>query len=733
MQKIINFRAFLMIFIGAVIGVVFSLNILQKSLSFFIISLILTITLLLFVIITSCLKIKKFAFVNKFLICLLIGFVVFLGLGVLNFKTFNRNLVEKQNVEISARVNLVNEKNGYYYIILENCLINNNEKVNGKVAFTLYCEDDILQINIGDNVKFVASLVVNSILKDGKFNSYYYKNDLKYYCYANSDDITINAGTLKFDEICREKVKKMLFENLSYNNAAISYASIFGDKTMLDNSIKEAFSISGTSHLLCVSGLHVGFLATLIYLFLNLCKVKKKYSFLILTLILCLYAYLCGFSPSVVRASIMSIIFAFSDAYGKVKYDSLSSLGLAGIAIMLIKPFYIFDLGFQLSFAACFGIILLNPIFTKFFKRINFENKISSAFCVSLSAQIGTFPILYHNFDKLSFVSLIANVVIVPFFSLVFMFSIVFVLLNLILPLGFLFRVIDISFNVIVFLTKSFGAVEECIFSAYTSSFITNFMFYLTIIILSNFVNLKLKIKAFTSLVCLFICLVSFSLLFYPQTFKMNLIINTSSENFTIITNSLDQKILINCGKIDKNDAEILKNDTFNNKIFNIDALILANYNQNMQQDVCDICERYNIKLVYIPSQQDEETNKYLFNNLSKTKIVVTSEEYVSYSNFTFMLYQKYNLVYLNVLDRDMSVSMVLSNSLNKKVASFLVEYNIDANYYKTKIVNVKYAGALERFDNILCYKTNCNQINVFNINNLCDKIVMGEKLNYAF
>jgi len=57
----------------------------------------------------------------------------------------------------------------------------------------------------------------------------------------------------------------------------------------------------------------------------------------------------------------------------------------------------------------------------------------------------------------------------------------------------------------------------------------------------------------------------------------------------------------------------------------------------------------------------------------------------------------------------------------------------IDADYYKTKIVDVRYAGALERFDNILCYKTNCNQINVFNINNLCDKIVMGEKLNYAF
>ena len=734
MQKIINFRAFLIIFIGAIVGVVFSLYILQKNTFAFVCAGILTLGLLLFFVLTKILsKNQKLLFVNKFIICFLIGFFTFLLLGIANYKIFVKNIEEKQDVMISARVSMVSERGGYYYCLLENCTLNETEKVDGKIGFTLYSNDEVFNINVGDNLNICANLVANNLIKDGKFNSYYYKNDLKYYCYASKNEVVVNSGKMHFDEICRQKVEDMLFENLSYDNAAIVFASIFGDKTVIDENIREAFSISGTAHLLCVSGLHVGFLGLVIYFVLNLLKVKKKYSFLVLTIILCFYCYLCGFSPSVVRASIMSMLFSLCDAFGKFRYDSLSSISFAGILILLFKPFYVYDVGFQLSFLACFGIILLCPIFTKFFKKINFNNKISSAFCVTLSAQLGTFPILFHNFDKLSFLSVIANIVIVPIFSLIFMLSIVFVIINLILPFGFLFKIIDLMLNFVVFLTKGFGAVSACVFETFASPLLSSGLFYFILILLSGVVNLKIKTKLVSALSLVLVLLISVLLQFCPQQFKSNLIINLQSENFTIITNSFNEKALINNGNFDKNDINLIKKDMFNLKIFDIDILIMPFYSQEIQNEVSEICNDYSIKNLYIPQNENNEDVKFLFDKLNKTKIIFSSDEGQAYSNFAFKINKQTKSVYFCVFCEEENFSLFLCNKFNKQVSKFVEENGISADYIKTEIVDKKYSDSLTLFDNILCYKTNLKQINVFDINKLCDKIVMGEKLTYAF
>ncbi|MGN1208644.1 MAG: hypothetical protein ACI4TI_04175, partial [Christensenellales bacterium] len=74
-----------------------------------------------------------------------------------------------------------------------------------------------------------------------------------------------------------------------------------------------------------------------------------------------------------------------------------------------------------------------------------------------------------------------------------------------------------------------------------------------------------------------------------------------------------------------------------------------------------------------------------------------------------------------------------LCDKLNSKTAKYLIDFRANADYFKTKIVDIKYADALAGFDNILCFESNLNSKNVFNINKLCDKIVMGENLIYAF
>jgi len=547
--------------------------------------------------------------------------------------------------------------------------------------------------------------------------------DLLIFSYNSLSFIT--KGSLKLDERIRLGVKEILFENLSYHNASIAYASIFGDKTLLDSDIYNAFSISGTAHLLCVSGLHIGFLVSLLYLFFKLIKLKRKYIFIALCVILPFYCYLCGFSPSVVRASIMSLVLCGANAFGN-RYDSLSSLSFAGCLILLFKPFYVFDVGFQLSFASCFGIILLAPTFNKFFEKINFSNKFSQAFSITLSASLATFPIILHNFERLSFLSLCANIIVVPLFSILFSLLIIFVLLNIVFPFGFLFYVIEIGFNFITFITKSFGAVTNMIFVTNSFALLYSFIFYMFLIFISKFINLKNKFRILYMFILAIIFCFSYLFQYFPVNYSGNYILNMSIENSTIITNSNNHKVMIGVNNGTKEDLSVIKKDLFDFKILNLDILILTNYNEEMQTTVSTICNDYNVKILYLPNLE-QNAEKYLFKNLESTKIYKTNNEYVFYDNLSFKIISEINAVYLNAMENERSFTMLIAKNLNKTTASFLVRENIHANIVKFNYLNKNYIESIQNFDKIYCESTSTRQSNVYRMNDLPKLIKIGE------
>ena len=110
---------------------------------------------------------------------------------------------------------------------------------------------------------------------------------------------------------------------------------LFGGKQGLSDELKDMFSYSGISHILAVSGLHIGVLVSLIYYCLKKIKLNKFVKLILLATVLIFYSYLCDFTPSVCRASIMAVILCLCDLY-KIQYDALSSLSIAGIIILLL-------------------------------------------------------------------------------------------------------------------------------------------------------------------------------------------------------------------------------------------------------------------------------------------------------------------------------------------------------------------------------------------------------------
>ena len=185
---------------------------------------------------------------------------------------------------------------------------------------------------------------------------------------------------------------------------------------------KEIFAANGLSHLLSVSGTHLVLLAGLLTVFLRP-LVGRRYKFC-LVLVLMLYACLCGLRPPVVRALAMSSVLLLGSreqqkpGISKQQADRGTLLCLVAIVLLLCKPLWLLDLGFQLSFAATAGLIWLLPSCQRLLPQA-LPEFLSESLAVTMAAQLATLPLLVANFHQLSLISLLSNVLLVPVLELV--------------------------------------------------------------------------------------------------------------------------------------------------------------------------------------------------------------------------------------------------------------------------------------------------------------------------
>lgn len=712
MKRAINFRPLLFVFLGMLLGVVFASSIVQKNIFAFVaFSIIMFFSVFLVLWVKLFKKTEKLNFVINFILCLVIGLTISMLSSLIGYTKFTKAEVEENNkLFVTARVEVCNFKSNYYVLTLENLKFYDETKKiapSGKMRLTFNSENEIENLKTGSTISFYSTVYQNNLIEDGKFNSYYYKNNLRFSALTSLSDVIVSSGELKFDEIVKEKVKNLLYSNMDYNSASLSYASIFGDKTMLDGDVYSLFSVSGTAHILAVSGLHVGFLTSFIFWILKKCKIKDKYSFIILFVILSVYSYLCSFSPSVVRASIMSLVFIFSSVIGK-RNDSLSSISFAGILILCFKPFYVFDLGFELSFASSFGIILLTPLFENLFRKINFLNKFTKAFSLTLSAQLATFPIILHNFERLSFLSILANIVIVPLFSVVFIALICVVLINLIFNFGFLFIIPNYLFKIILLFAKFFGSFESAIISVSGLEFFANVLFYALIFCLSRFLVIKNYFKNVLVIMCAILFTISALVTYMPTTFNDLTLFNIENTSSTIITNSDDYRMLINTGQMAEN-SDNLTNFLKNYKIKRIDTIIYTNYIESDQQVLVEFCEKYKVQKIYLnPSSLDSSVN-YLIKKVKNAEIIKTEEDYYFVENFGFQILEDVGAVDLNLLESSVSVRMFVVDKLNLIALNYIKQNNLALEFVSTNIIEEEaYFGVENELDKEIIFCKDC-------------------------
>ena len=225
----------------------------------------------------------------------------------------------------------------------------------------------------------------------------------------------------------RKYFVRMVDAAIPYEQGTLLKGLLVGASGEIDYELRQAFANVGVVHVLAVSGLHVGFVLLGLMFVLQLLNIPDPYKSIIILFGLYFYAHLTGFHAPVVRASIMAGILVLGRVF-KRKAQPLNSISLAGFVILALNPLELFQVGFQLSFCAVTGIILIYEKLYGLFKSSffsweetgnRFQSNLLILFFVSLAAQLATLPLTIYYFGRIPILSLLANVVVVPFVGII--------------------------------------------------------------------------------------------------------------------------------------------------------------------------------------------------------------------------------------------------------------------------------------------------------------------------
>lgn len=229
-------------------------------------------------------------------------------------------------------------------------------------------------------------------------------------------------------------VETFLNKSLADPQGDIMKSILFGNQGYLKDDMLNAFSKSGTAHIVAVSGLHIGMIVLILEKLLSFLALGKNKRMIIISAFIIVYGFIVGFPISIIRAGLMYLLFVLAYFIDR-QYDSLNALMLIGFMSLLWNPFYLMTASFQLSFSATLSILLFYPLLETYLKKL--PSSIRSLLSVTIAAQLGTMPITLYYFQQFSIIALLANLLIVPLLGVVLALGLLAISISFIsIPLG---------------------------------------------------------------------------------------------------------------------------------------------------------------------------------------------------------------------------------------------------------------------------------------------------------
>lgn len=348
---------------------------------------------------------------RKIIICIIV-FLAFFIRGAYEQKTNTTHISDEKNIDIILTIDDRIQVNGNY---LKGIAKLNKEKV----LFTYILKDEKEKTFFKEHFQG-GMLKVNADIEDIGEKKNFYSFDYKKYnenkgIFKNVkvNDIKNfeeNKGIISKIKIWRISLGNKIHKEISFDKSGYIEALIFGDKAYLEKDEIINYKNLGTSHLLAISGLHLGVLISLIYFILLRLRFSVEIIEKIVFLVIPFYMLISGFSPSVLRAGGMIMLYII---FRKKDMTKLEALLTTFILMLFINPLFIFDIGFELSFLITFCLLMSDDFLS------GSKNIFTSGFKISLVSSLASLPILVMNFYTFSYISIISNIFLVPIFSLV--------------------------------------------------------------------------------------------------------------------------------------------------------------------------------------------------------------------------------------------------------------------------------------------------------------------------
>ncbi len=339
-------------------------------------------------------------------------------------------IVKEKSIKVMMKVFGIEDDNGY------------NHDVNAKVVSYFEINDKSLGLRYGDCIVFMTN--PEQVEKPPNpeqfdYKDYIYKKGVTHQVYLKSDawlDIAYNDSNpiYRFSYWLRDFLLETMQElGVHGEEYSVAAAILLGYDDSLPQELRQKYVAAGAMHILCVSGLHVGVIFMVFSYMLAFLDNRKKWQYVmkncVLFVLIWFYALIAGLAPSILRATIMLSFVIVGNMINR-KGVLLNSLAASAFILLCVNPANLFDVGFQLSYVAVIGIVVLQvPISKVIYSKYKIVNKIWEITSVTIAAQIATAPFTIYYFHQFPIYFWLSNLFMTPISSVVIMGGMIMLLI----------------------------------------------------------------------------------------------------------------------------------------------------------------------------------------------------------------------------------------------------------------------------------------------------------------
>jgi len=565
------------------------------------------------------------------------------------------------------------------------------EKVIVKYYFKTKEEKDGFNLSLGDFVEFEGELVLPK--ENTNFNLFNYKE----YLYSKKIHFIMNASEFslnKKNSNLSYKIKDLIIKRMNEISDVSAYLKILilGDKTDVDKETLNSYQINGISHLFAVSGMHVSLLAVILLFLLKNLKLNEKKRYLIVILFLIFYLFLTNYTPSILRSVIFFILLTINKLY-YFHIKQLNLLLLTLSILLVFNPYIIYDVGFQFSFVVIFFLILFGDY-------INLQtNYAKNLLLVSFVSFLAGIPILIYNFFEINFLSIIINLFMVPFITLViFPLSILTVMFE---PLSVYLRIlIDMMETISLF----FSNIDGFKFIMAKPNIIVIIIYYILIYLFLYGLSSK---KNFLLLFLPITLVVHYNVpLFNDKPYLIMIDVGQGDSFLLVLPNDKGNILIDTGGKMDfnKDEWKIRKNKYSLGTstiipllkslgIKRLDYLILSHGDTDHLGEAQSIINNFDLRHVILNSYDVNYHEKKVIENLENREI-----NYTFSSNMNILSIDNMKMQFLNLKDfgDENDNSLVIYTLIDKYKILFTGDASIKTEKEIIKVYNLNNVNILK-------------------------------------